>query len=72
MASPDIGLEPLAPQPLPRLPTRFRNHVVYYGWYIVLVAFIASMMFVLASDRRFGRQSDAFGTGSDRRSPPRR
>ncbi|MDA0271324.1 MAG: MFS transporter [Chloroflexi bacterium] len=31
-------------KPLPRLPTRFKNHVVYYGWYIVLVAFLGSMM----------------------------
>jgi MFS transporter, OFA family, oxalate/formate antiporter len=44
MASSDTGLEPVVPRPLPGLPTRFRNHLVYYGWYIVAVAFIASMM----------------------------
>lgn len=37
------GAAPVA-RPLPRLPTAIRNHTIYYGWYIVLVAFIGSMM----------------------------
>ena len=31
-------------RPLPHLPSSFHDHDIYYGWYIVLVAFVASMM----------------------------
>lgn len=36
--------ETVPARPLPPLPGSFRGRAIYYGWYIVLVAFIASMM----------------------------